>query len=180
MQNGIELHCLPNVQFCASPPLSRKGAYVCDLDLHYNETSDLKDSLPTWLGFGGHACIDQIHFLPGSRTKNQQSSLAAAEGAKTNALYAPRKAISPLFSVLRRPRQCTMTRRQAVVVMQRLSYPTEIVISNKVTRNRIVLSFKNSPRKPLGRRPYDDGLTRHLKRSTSILFALRKPHYFSV
>ena len=38
--------------------------------------------------------------------------------------------------------------------MQRLSYPTETVLSNKITRNRIVLSFKDSPRKPLGRRPH--------------------------
>ena len=39
--------------------------------------------------------------------------------------------------------------------MQRLSYPTETVLSTKITRDRIVLvlSFKNSPRKPLGRRP---------------------------
>ena len=39
--------------------------------------------------------------------------------------------------------------------MQRLSYVTETVLSNKITRNRIVLSFKDSPRKPLGRRPLD-------------------------
>ena len=38
--------------------------------------------------------------------------------------------------------------------MQRLSYPTETVLSNKIARNRIVLSFKDSPRKPLGRRPH--------------------------
>ena len=37
--------------------------------------------------------------------------------------------------------------------MPRLSYPTETVLSNKITRNRIVLSFKDSPRNPLGRRP---------------------------
>ena len=37
--------------------------------------------------------------------------------------------------------------------MQRLSYPTETVLSNKITRKRIVLSFKDSPRKSLGRRP---------------------------
>ena len=37
--------------------------------------------------------------------------------------------------------------------MQRLSYPTETVFSNKITMNRIVLSFKDSPRKQLGRRP---------------------------
>ena len=36
--------------------------------------------------------------------------------------------------------------------MQRLSYPTETVLSNKITRNRIVTSIKDSPRKPLGRR----------------------------
>ena len=37
--------------------------------------------------------------------------------------------------------------------MQRLSYPTETVLPNKVTRNRIVQSFKDSPRKSLRRRP---------------------------
>ena len=37
--------------------------------------------------------------------------------------------------------------------MQRLSYPTETVLSNKIARNRIVLSFKDRPKKPLGRRP---------------------------
>ena len=30
--------------------------------------------------------------------------------------------------------------------MQRLSYPTETVLSNKIIRNRIVLSVKDSPR----------------------------------
>ena len=43
---------------------------------------------------------------------------------------------------------------QASVLTQRLSYPTETVLFNNITRNRIVLSFKASPRKPLGRRPY--------------------------
>ena len=37
--------------------------------------------------------------------------------------------------------------------MQRLSYQTETVLSNHITRNRIVLSFKDSPRNPLGQRP---------------------------
>ena len=37
--------------------------------------------------------------------------------------------------------------------MQRLSYPTETVISNKIMINRIVISFKHSPRNVLGRRP---------------------------
>ena len=41
----------------------------------------------------------------------------------------------------------------ASVVMQRLSYPTETVLSKKITRNRIVLSLKESPRKPCRRRP---------------------------
>ena len=38
--------------------------------------------------------------------------------------------------------------------MQRLSYPTETVLSNKITRNNIVLSFKDSPQKPLRRQPF--------------------------
>ena len=37
--------------------------------------------------------------------------------------------------------------------MQRLSSPTETVLSKKIIRKRIVLSFKDSPRKPLRRRP---------------------------
>ena len=43
---------------------------------------------------------------------------------------------------------------EASVVMQSLSYPTKTVLSNKITRNRIVLSSKDSPRKLLRRRPY--------------------------
>ena len=39
--------------------------------------------------------------------------------------------------------------------MQRLFYPTETVLSNKITKHRTVLSFKDSPRKPSGRRPLD-------------------------
>ena len=42
---------------------------------------------------------------------------------------------------------------KASVLMQRLSYPTETVISNKITRNRIVLSFKVCSIKPLWRPP---------------------------
>ena len=38
--------------------------------------------------------------------------------------------------------------------MQRLSYPIETFLSNKTTRNRVVPAFKDSPRKPLGWRPY--------------------------
>ena len=36
--------------------------------------------------------------------------------------------------------------------MQRLSYPAETVLSHKITSNRIVLSFKDSPIWPLERR----------------------------
>ena len=35
---------------------------------------------------------------------------------------------------------------QASIVMQRLSYPTETVLSKEITRNRIVPSFKDSPK----------------------------------
>ena len=42
-------------------------------------------------------------------------------------------------------------RQGAGVVMQRLSYLTETVLFNKIARNRIVPSFKDSPSKPLGR-----------------------------
>ena len=45
------------------------------------------------------------------------------------------------------------TGQEASIVILRLSYRSETVLSNKITRNRIVLSFKDSPRKPLGRRP---------------------------
>ena len=43
--------------------------------------------------------------------------------------------------------------------MKRVSDPTDTVFSNKITRSRIVLSCKDSPRKPLGRRPADSGLS---------------------
>ena len=45
-------------------------------------------------------------------------------------------------------------RQEASVLMQRLSYPSETVLSNKITRNRIVLTFKVRPRKPLRRRTW--------------------------
>ena len=44
--------------------------------------------------------------------------------------------------------------------MQRLSHLTEIVLSSKInTRNMILLSFKDSPRKPLRRRHHITKLT---------------------
>ena len=56
-------------------------------------------------------------------------------------------------------------RRKASVVnlvMLRQSYPTETVLSNKITRNILVLSFKNSPRKVLGRRTAIGSGTKHV------------------
>ena len=44
-------------------------------------------------------------------------------------------------------------RSEASVIMQRLSYLTETVLSNKIAKNTIVLSFKDSPRKPFGSQP---------------------------
>ena len=47
--------------------------------------------------------------------------------------------------------------QEASFVMHRLSYATETVLSNEITRNRIVLSFKDSPRH--GRqRPMNSGV----------------------
>ena len=42
---------------------------------------------------------------------------------------------------------------EVAVLIVGLSYPAETVLSTKITRNRIVPSFKDSPRKPLGRLP---------------------------
>ena len=46
---------------------------------------------------------------------------------------------------------------EASVLIQRLSYPAETVLSNKMSKNGIVLSFKDSPRIPLRRRPEEEG-----------------------
>ena len=43
---------------------------------------------------------------------------------------------------------------KASVLMKRLFYPTETVLSKKIVRSRIVLSVKDSPGKPLRRRPH--------------------------
>ena len=53
----------------------------------------------------------------------------------------------------KRRKEILREREKVSVLMQRLSYPTKIVLSYKIARNRKVLSFKDSPRKPLGRRP---------------------------
>ena len=56
-----------------------------------------------------------------------------------------------------------LTLASSVLLMQRLSYWTETVLSNMITRNKIVLSFKDSPRKPLGRRPLRNGKLRNFE-----------------
>ena len=66
----------------------------------------------------------------------------------------------------------------ASVVIQRLSYLTETVLSNKITRNRIVPSFKNSPREPLGRRPTTAENERTTERESRLASAsVRGPHF---
>ena len=57
--------------------------------------------------------------------------------------------------------------------MQRLSYPTDTVLSNNITRNRIVLSFKDSPRKPLRRRPYYELLDKSSRKLPNPMRALK-------
>ena len=59
----------------------------------------------------------------------------------------------PLQQQMRFFLRATGSLHEASVLMLRLSYPTETVSSNKITRNRMVLSFKDSPRKPLRRQP---------------------------
>ena len=54
-----------------------------------------------------------------------------------------------------RPRRSGLCRYLISVLMHGLSYPTATewnVLSNKITKARIVISFKDSPRRPLGRR----------------------------
>ena len=69
-------------------------------------------------------------------------------------------------------------RLEASAVMQRLSYPTETVLSNEITRDRIVLSFKDSPRKPLGQRPLEEKEEEEgdkVRRSTAAAVRVEKP-----
>ena len=49
-----------------------------------------------------------------------------------------------------------LQKASATVVMKKRSYPTETFLSNKITRNRIVMSFKGSAWKPLTLRPNVD------------------------
>ena len=70
-----------------------------------------------------------------------------------------RECYSCLLSAQNMPEKtfCTATLiHEGSVLMQILSYLTETVLSNNITRNRIVLSFKDSPIKPLRQRPMVD------------------------
>ena len=60
----------------------------------------------------------------------------------------------------------------AASLMQRLSYLTETLLSYKTNKNRIVLSFKDSPGKPIRRRPNNlaSGLEMKLPPSLSLFF----------
>ena len=62
-----------------------------------------------------------------------------------------RSRVSDFSGERRKVEKVVVLVQEASVLMQRLSYPTETV--NKITGNIIVLSFKDSPRKPLRRRP---------------------------
>ena len=57
--------------------------------------------------------------------------------------------------------------------MQRLSYPAETVLYNKITRDRIVLSFKDGPRQPLRRRPKESHRRVGKPRSRKLSLAAR-------
>ena len=75
-----------------------------------------------------------------------------AEWSRTDASSSSRKG-RKLLSLKygpQKPFRRGLGRYEASVV---LSCPIETIISNKTTRNRIVLSFQDSPRKPLRRRP---------------------------
>ena len=48
----------------------------------------------------------------------------------------------------KRSEEKSRAKQEASVVMQRLSYPMETVFFKKITRNRMVLSYKVSPREP--------------------------------
>ena len=75
----------------------------------------------------------------------RRSGIKAARGERGSYDF---RAVEVGFSLMSPP-----SSPPASVVMQRLSYPTETVLSNNITRNRIVQSFKDSPPKPLRRRP---------------------------
>ena len=60
--------------------------------------------------------------------------------------------------------------------MQRLSYPTETVLTNKITRNRIVLSFKDSLRKP----DYQEQNSPIIQRQSSKAIKTATSHIFRI
>ena len=56
-----------------------------------------------------------------------------------------------------------------LLLIQRLSYPTETALSNKITKDRIVPSFRDSLQKALRQRPYVswDHITFHIGKTRS-------------
>ena len=48
---------------------------------------------------------------------------------------------------------CYNLRLKASIAMQIMSYPTKPILSNKITRNKLVLSFKDYTSKLLRRQP---------------------------
>ena len=69
--------------------------------------------------------------------------------------------------MLQDARELRGEREKASVLMLRLSYSAETVLSNKISRNKIVPSFKDSPRKPLRRRPREGPIKRFEQRGSS-------------
>ena len=80
------------------------------------------------------------------------AELSIKDWVARHALLCGRINYRPPFS----PPPVLLHSHEARVLMQRLSYSTD-----KPTRNRIVLSFKDSPRKPLGRRPMNARTAAH-------------------
>ena len=118
------------------PPLSLSGV-VCEDDSSAPSEETATDSK---LGFS-----NGVH--PKSSVNDHPERVRVVRGARRR-----RNRLNLLQTSFRR--SCLQIRRgKASVVKQRLSYLTETVLTNEITRNRIVLSFNDSLRKPLRRRP---------------------------
>ena len=96
--------------------------------------------------FLGHASYQRANFLSGCPTRCPSSSWPRGSSPSWPSATSPASSSHSSYSA-------SSSRSEASVLMQRLSYPTETVLSTKTTRNIIVLSFKDSPREPLRRRP---------------------------
>ena len=97
-----------------------------------------------WELFHRQIC-SAVHFVKGTHVCGKLASklwLVKFDGRYSNA-------ISLIIACLSQRRLYSI----GSVLIQILSYRTETVLSKNITRNRIVLSFKDSSRKPLVRRP---------------------------